>query len=162
MIMNRTDKRCEIIATEQMLQRPDLIKKIEKASECFPELAKKRVVVGLSNGKPRGATWPYNSIILFNENKQIPYYTIGHELIHLLQYLQFIPRGEVNCDLFTIARNELFLDESPSYIGIKESSWMLYRYQIQELVRDCLSKQFSARKITNRINFFLKQHGEQN
>ncbi len=48
------------------------------------------------------------------------YYTIGHELTHLLQALRRVPGGEVPCDIWTLARGRLFADEPPCYLPVPE------------------------------------------
>lgn len=52
---------------------------------------------------------------------KIRHYIVGHELTHLLQESNQlsspIPRGEIQCDIWTIARDRLFLDCDSSYIG---------------------------------------------
>jgi hypothetical protein len=47
-----------------------------------------------------------------------------------------IPYGEVQCDVWTIARNDLFLDAPPFYLKLPKqiyNHWVQYSKQVREL-----------------------------
>src|SRR5262249_17143872 len=46
------------------------------------------------------------------------YFTIAHELTHLLQKpgLGTVPDGEIQCDIYALARSSLFTDDMPTYL----------------------------------------------
>ena len=45
--------------------------------------------------------------------------------MHLLQRpcLGIVPAGEMQCDIWTLARSELFLDEKPCYLELAAGMW---------------------------------------
>jgi len=53
--------------------------------------------------------------------KKVSYNTIGHELTHLVQGMNGIPEGEKQCDIWTLARHQLFCDEAPTYLDLPRS-----------------------------------------
>ena len=47
-----------------------------------------------------------------------------------------IPTGEIACDVWTIARSDLFLDEPPGYLDVGRRvllSWKLHRNRVRRL-----------------------------
>jgi hypothetical protein len=101
--------------TQQILGR------IERALAEFPELAGSAITVGAVrapgvHGNAEGDTLT----IRLNTRRRVgvTYFTIGHELTHLLQKpgLGIVPSGETACDIWTLARSDLFLDEIPTYL----------------------------------------------
>lgn len=101
---------------------PVITARIERALAEFPELDGHTVTVGAVraagvHGNAEGDTLT----IRLNTRRRIgvTYFTIGHELTHLLQKpgLGLVPSGETACDIWTLARSELFLDEIPTYLG---------------------------------------------
>ncbi len=102
---------------------PELVSRLERAVALFPELGDGRVTFGVT-ASPRldGLAYPTERLIRLNldRRKRVPYFTIGHELTHLVQPpgLALIPSGEVQCDIWTLARDPLFLDEKPCYLEL--------------------------------------------
>jgi hypothetical protein len=84
----------------------------------FPELHGNRVTVGITRAAD-GIAVLEDMTVRFDLRRGGPtYYTIGHELTHLLQALRRVPAGEVQCDIWTLARGRLFLDEAPCYLPV--------------------------------------------
>ena len=108
---------------------------VKKSLALFPELKGRRIFVALDSANQGSASqWDF-CIYLNPEN--LSYFTIGHELTHLVQF-QFgvIPKGEVQCDIYTIARHSLFLDARPNYLDIGGLDWNIYKHMIQKVCRD--------------------------
>ena len=49
---------------------------------------------------------------------KLAYFTIAHELTHLLQARGFVPTGERACDLHALARSPLVIDSLPGYLKL--------------------------------------------
>jgi len=78
------------------------------------------------------------NFMLFGVNpvETLKFYSIGHELTHFIQAIANIPSGEKQCDMWTIARSELFLDKPPRYIDIPISirkDWDSYKSKVRGL-----------------------------
>ena len=102
---------------------PELVSRLRRALSLFPELGDEPVTVGVTaSRKLDGLAYPSERLIRLNpyRRKRVPYFTIGHELTHLVQPpgLALIPSGEVQCDIWTLARDPLFLDEKPCYLEL--------------------------------------------
>ena len=113
-----------IVLTAPMRKRitPELRGRIERALNEFPELAGHRITVGATRAPGlHGNAEGDKLTIRLNTRRRIgvTYFTIGHELTHLLQKpgLGIVPSGETACDIWTLSRSELFLDEIPAYLG---------------------------------------------
>jgi hypothetical protein len=104
------------VATSELIQR------LESALALFPELGDDPVTVGVTASRwLDGLAIPSERLIRLNPfRRRVTYFTIGHELTHLLQPpgMPLIPGGEVQCDIWTLARDELFLDEKPTYFRV--------------------------------------------
>ena len=50
--------------------------------------------------------------------RRLEHFTIAHELTHLLQARDLVPRGERACDLWALARSPLLLDHPPCYLRV--------------------------------------------
>jgi hypothetical protein len=50
--------------------------------------------------------------------RRLEYFTIAHELTHLLQARRLVPLGERACDLWALARSPLLIDCAPSYLRL--------------------------------------------
>jgi hypothetical protein len=66
------------------------------------------------------------------------YFTIAHELTHLLQKpgLGTVPSGEVQCDIYALARSSLFTDDMPTYLpGLhcNKRTWKLHAPAVRSL-----------------------------
>ena len=121
---------------------PELVSRLERALALFPELGDARVTVGVTaSRKLDGLAYPSERLIRLNpyRRKQVPYFTIGHELTHLVQPpgLALIPSGEVQCDIWTLARDPLFLDEKPCYLEVDcdGRKWRRHAHAVRELCR---------------------------
>ena len=82
------------------------------------------VRLNLEVQKRRNGLWQYPT-----------YYTIGHELMHLVQFnSDGIPGGETACDIFTLARlPPRFIDESPTYLFVPPKAREVWREADAEL-----------------------------
>ncbi len=88
---------------------PELRYQIGRALEEFPELGDRKVTVGLT-ATPGidGLAVADEMLVRLNVNRRrVPYFTIGHELMHRLQRpgLGIVPAGEVLCDIWTAAQH---------------------------------------------------------
>src|SRR5438034_5330733 len=100
---------------------PELTQKIERSLGYFPELQGHTVKIGLvARSNAHGYADAGNMVIRLNtrEKSGTSYFTIAHELTHLLQKpgLGIVPNGEVQCDIFALARSSLFTDDMPTYL----------------------------------------------
>ncbi len=50
--------------------------------------------------------------------RRLAYFTIAHELTHLLQARGLVPAGERACDLWALARSPLVIDALPGYLKL--------------------------------------------
>ena len=147
-----------LIFTNPLLDeiRPELKQRVERAYAEFPELSRRRVVVGITKKRwLDGYAVGEDFCIRLNVNRRTrtSCFTIGHELTHLLQKpgLGIVPDGEVQCDIWTLARSELFLDEMPTYLDVHpctEESWKYHAKAVRELcVRAIEVRSFNRRYI---------------
>jgi hypothetical protein len=94
--------------------------RIEFVRYFFPELEGITVRVGLAQ-KPGVLGWgsldPERPGIWIRP-RRLEYFTIAHELVHLLQARQLVPRGERACDLWALARSPLIIDVAPGYLQL--------------------------------------------
>jgi len=91
--------------------------------------------------------------------RKLTYNTIGHEFTHLLQGLSKIhfkagkateamPFGEKQCDIWTLARSPLFLDDAPTYIRLPRAmreDWPRYAKAVRRLCIAALKKRRTHR-----------------
>lgn len=139
---------------------PELWAKITRAYAEFPDLIQRHIVVGIT--KRRGldgyAVREDFCIRLYVTRKTTPsLYTIGHEFTHLLQWpgLGTVPNGEFQCDIWTLARSELFLDEMPSYLEVRacaNGNWKYHAHMVRNLCRQAIE----ARKTNRNYIVWLK------
>jgi hypothetical protein len=100
--------------------RERIRERVEFARRFFPELdavtvrvglARKRGVLGWGSMDPeRPGIWV--------RPRRLEYFTIAHELTHLLQARGLVPRGERACDLWALARTPLLVDHAPGYLRV--------------------------------------------
>ncbi len=137
-----------IIFTESLERQmtPDLERRIQRAVFEFPELVDRKVIVGTCRNKSvHGEADAGNFMIGLNLRRRggPSYYTIGHELTHLLQPegLRLIPSGEVQCDIWTLARSPLFLDQRPSYLRVpcRAETWQQIAADIRTLCVEAIA-----------------------
>ena len=128
-----------------------LDRKLRAVLPLFPELEAERIEVGLLSAPFSIAcakTRMEDRIkIGYNPSYPIMHFTLGHELTHFVQHLDEeetitkIPYGEVQCDIWTIARDVLFLDETPYYLPVPKEirdNWNLYAHQVRKLCIDAI------------------------
>jgi len=128
--------RVRLLFTSAMQQRltPELEQMILRALREFPEFDGTTLTIGLTRAN-LGVAIKDDLTIRLNPHR-LSHNTIGHELMHLLQGGGAIPGGEVQCDIWTLARSPLFLDDPPTYlsIGTKISeNWPQYARRVREL-----------------------------
>jgi hypothetical protein len=142
----------------------DVEHRIDRSVAQFPELTGKKITVGLTRSAD-GTAEVKNMIIRLNvrQRKSVSYFTIGHELTHLLQPggLGLVPSGEIQCDVWTLARSELFLDDRPSYLC--SQLWTRQNWpQRAQTVRNLCVQAIELRKTNRRylvwLNEALAQH----
>lgn len=121
----------------------DFITNIQSMTlEClkeFPELHPKVIKFSYTSNFACAMTLKatedtYN--IGYNPNESLYYGVLGHELMHFAQLYGKIPHGEKSCDVFTMARSELFMDHPPCYL-IKGNevydNWSKYAADVRQL-----------------------------
>ena len=117
----------------------------------FPELRDLEVRIGHTKTKlgvaliPRRLRLP---LCIRLRVRGLTYNTIGHELTHLLQGLtkfppphgkpswEPVPGGETQCDIWTLARSELFCDDAPTYLRLPREvreNWRHYAARVRSL-----------------------------
>lgn len=122
---------------------------IVESLELFPELRPDEIKIGLTNtATARAFSFEYgkNPGVLrmaFNPAEKITYNTIGHELTHFVQGAGIgkYPLGERACDVYTLARDELFCDSKPSYLNIPhkiEKAWPEYTNIVHKRAKESL------------------------
>jgi hypothetical protein len=123
---------------------PDLRQRLQRALQEFPELDGTKITVGVTmNPRLHGTAEAENMLIRLNTSRRrVAYFTIGHELTHLLQKpgLGIVPMGEVQCDIWTLARSELFLDDRPSYLRLPcgKRDWPQHARAVRDLCLEAL------------------------
>ena len=132
---------------------PELVERLERALRLFPELGDDPVTVGVTASRwLDGLAYPSERLIRLNpyRRRMVTYFTIGHELTHLLQPpgLTLIPSGEVQCDIWTLARDPLFLDEKPCYLPVDcdGRSWRRHARTVQVLCRRAIDQRRRNRR----------------
>src|ERR1051325_3915955 len=109
---------------------------IDHTMGFFPELDGKTITIGYTRKHLGSATVIYRKetvlrLIIRLKIRKLSYQTIGHELTHLVQgltrgdrrsgalrYQGHIPAGEKQCDIWTLARDEIFCDDAPTYLQL--------------------------------------------
>lgn len=141
----------------------DVVQRIERSLAEFPELSDKLVTVGLTKSAD-GIAEARDMIIRLNvrPRKPVSYFTIGHELTHLLQSggLHLIPDGEIQCDVWTLARSELFLDDRPTYLRPHlwtHSNWPSHGVTVRGLCLEAIELRKTNRRYLAWLNDQLEQ-----
>jgi hypothetical protein len=129
---------------------------------CFPELQGRSITVGFTRAHLGSAVMSLPRarearLIIRLKVRKLTYQTIGHELTHLVQGLslshwpslhQRIPSGEAQCDVWTLARHELFCDDSPTYIKVPRvirEHWRDYAIAVRRLCIAAIDKRAVTR-----------------
>jgi len=128
--------RVRVIYTRALQDRltPDYEKMILRALREFPELDGATITIGYTK-RHLGVAIRDDMTIRLNPHHP-SFNTIGHELTHLLQGRGKIPGGEVQCDIWTLARSPLFFDEAPTYLALGskiKTNWLRYAHHVREL-----------------------------
>jgi hypothetical protein len=135
---------------------------IERALARFPELQGRNLTVGFTRAHLGTAVMNQRrecepQLIIRLKVRKLTYQTIGHELTHLVQGLslshrpaphQRIPSGEAQCDVWTLARHELFCDDPPTYIKIPRvirEHWHDYAVTVRRLCVAAIDKRTVTR-----------------
>jgi len=122
-------------------------RKMNEVLPKFPELDEEVLHVGLTRG------FGINALAHTQDSTQIkiswnpvhaPYYfTMGHELTHFVQDISDeYPHGETQCDVWTIARDRMFLDRAPGYLPMPvavRNNWGAYADMVRRLCIDGIS-----------------------
>jgi hypothetical protein len=141
-----------------------VIDMLQNALRCFPELKGKKITVGYTSAHLGSALVPLRpeaaaKLTIRLKVKTLKYNTIGHELTHLLQGLskihfkagaavETIPYGEKQCDIWTLARSNLFCDDAPTYIRLPRpirENWPAYSQSVRRLCIAALEKRKTHR-----------------
>ncbi len=134
-----------------------VISMLNKSLDKFPELSDKRITIGTTHANDGNAEFDYaigignirgnikgityNTFTIRLNPRRLTYFTIGHELTHLVQFMGKIPQGERSADLYTLARSTLFLDEPPCYLKIPkklQNYWEENAESIHKICKDSL------------------------
>jgi len=100
--------------------RERILERLEFVRRFFPELEPITVHVGLAQKRGVlgwGSLDPERPGICVRP-RLLHHFTIAHELTHLLQAREWVPRGERACDLWALARSPLVIDHPPGYLAI--------------------------------------------
>lgn len=133
---------------------------LQSSLRLFPELQGKTITVGYTKAHLGSALIPLNvdaELTIRLKVRQLSYNTIGHELMHLVQGLSHlddpaiserIPSGEKPCDIWTLARSELFCDEAPTYLKLPppvRANWPRYAPAVRSLCLAAIAKRATHR-----------------
>ena len=152
----------ELTRPMQKAMTPELMHRIERCLEKFPELEPYTLKVGLVlNSTDHGNAESRNFVIRLNTRARsgMTYFTIAHELTHLLQKpggLGLVPYGEVQCDIYALARSALFTDDMPTYLpGLrcKKRDWARHAPVVRELCMQAIE----VRKVRRTYITWLSQ-----
>jgi hypothetical protein len=139
---------------------------IARSLPHFPELNGSTITLGYTRRHLGSASIIYHRgkiarLIIRLKVRKLTYQTIGHELTHLVQALARrnrssmdsvdlpeIPSGEKQCDIWTLARHELFCDDPPTYIKmprIMRERWLDYAEAVRRLCIAAIEKRSTQR-----------------
>jgi hypothetical protein len=135
---------------------------LQAALRLFPELHGKTLTVGYTRAHLGSALVPRHAeaeLTIRLKVRKLSYNTIGHELTHLVQGLSHcqhdreafngrIPSGEKPCDIWTLARSELFCDDAPTYLKLPPAvreHWPHYAKAVRALCVAAIEKRGTYR-----------------
>jgi hypothetical protein len=135
---------------------------LQAALRLFPELQGKTITVGYTRAHLGSALVPRHAaaeLTIRLKVRKLSYNTIGHELTHLVQglshlsddrtaFTERIPSGEKPCDIWTLARSELFCDEAPTYLRLPlavRENWPRYATAVRALCVAAIEKRATRR-----------------
>jgi hypothetical protein len=142
----------------------DVQLRFERSLAEFPELVNRSITVGLTKSADGTAEIEKMTIRLnVRRRRPVSYFTIGHELTHLLQHggLGIVPSGEVQCDVWTLARSELFLDDQPTYLCPhlwSRENWLQHARPVRDLCQQAIAFRTANRQYLVWLTKALKQH----
>ena len=138
------------------------LKMLHDALRHFPELHGRKITVGYTSAHLGSAVVPVRfgrrvpKLTVRLKVSRLTYNTIGHEFTHLVQGLSKIhsargkleddgkiPCGEKQCDIWTLARSNLFCDDAPTYLKLPRAvraSWPIYARSVRRLCIAALEK----------------------
>ena len=151
----------ELTSPMQKAMTPELMQRIERALKEFPELEPYPLTIGLvMYSDVHGNADTRNMVIRLNTRARsgMSYFTIAHELTHLLQKpgLGTVPYGEIQCDIYALARSSLFTDDMPTYLpglSCKKREWIHHA----PAVRDLCIEAIEVRKLRRTYISWLSQ-----
>ena len=119
--------------------------KIAKILQYFPELQNDKFKIGKTETAAgvycqTTKNKPYEYIRL---SKNVNNITIAHEFTHILQQRKNIPKGEKQCDIWTLARTHKYLDQPPNYLKIPNTikkEWNKNKKDIHQLAKKSINK----------------------
>jgi hypothetical protein len=135
---------------------------LQTALRLFPELHGKSLTVGYTRAHLGSALVPRHAeaeLTIRLKVRKLSYNTIGHELTHLVQglshcqhdrdaFTERIPSGEKPCDIWTLARSELFCDDAPTYLKLPQAVreyWPHYAKAVRALCVAAIEKRGTHR-----------------
>jgi len=140
--------------------RPRTQTMLQASLRLFPELQGRTITVGYTRAHLGSALIPRDvaaELTIRLKVRKLTYNTIGHELTHLVQGLSHlddpaanerIPSGEKQCDIWTLARSELFCDDAPTYLKLPSSiraNWTQYAQSVRTLCLAAIAKRATYR-----------------
>jgi hypothetical protein len=150
---------------------------LQAALRFFPELQGKVITIGYTRAHLGSALIPRDSeaeLTIRLKVRKLSYNTIGHELTHLVQGLSHvnssqtdgrIPSGEKQCDIWTLARSELFCDEAPTYLklpAVIRANWPSYAGSVRALCAAAIAKRATHRLYIRWLEKEIQQLARQN
>ncbi len=93
---------------------PRVLEMIRQVRIFFPELDGISIRVGLTRAAAGFAA--KDEFMVWMNPRGLTRHTIAHELTHLLQNLDLVPKGEKSADLYALARHRTLVDEMPCYL----------------------------------------------
>jgi len=150
----------------QQAMTPELMQRIRRTLEQFPELEGHTLTVGLvMKSNVHGNADSRNMVIRLNTRQRsgMTYFTIAHEFTHLLQKpgLGTVPNGEIQCDIFTLARSSLFIDDMPTYLpGLRcgKRTWKHHAPAVRELCIKAIEIRSVKRTYIAWLNQAIRQY----
>jgi hypothetical protein len=166
--------------TPQMKQRVTrrTLEMVQRSLGYFPELKDATITIGYTRKHLGSATVIYRKhelyrLIIRLRVRKVTYHTIGHELTHLVQGLSYgdrfgtrsadpdrIPTGETQCDIWTLARDPLFLDDPPTYIKMPRmmrERWPDYAESVRALCNAAIAKRHTERQYIRWLEQEIRQ-----
>ena len=151
----------ELTGPMRPVMTDELMYRVRRSLEEFPELSDHVIRVGLNRSNHlHGSADVRNMTIRLNPRLRggVTYGTIGHEITHLLQKpgLGIVPYGEEQCDIWTLARSELFLDDMPCYLCSDlwtKKLWPQHAANIRALCKEAIE----IRKTNRRYKTWLEE-----